>query len=364
MNGLAAARLGLKWLAVLALATALGCQPAGSLNPITGGNATSPGSEDIVWPRPPNPPRIRYVRSISAPGDIGIKRGFFGALLDVMASKPEDRLVRPTGVAESDGAIYVADPGAPALWIFDQQAQDSVAVRELGGDTLLSPVAVTPERDGRAFVADSLLNKVFLVDRGGKMVSMIADSALKRPVALAWNKAGDRLYVADAVGQQVVVYGSGGTRLLSWGSRGSADGEFNFPAYITLSGSGEVLVTDALNYRVQAFDQNGKFLWKIGRQGDGSGDFAAPKGVAIDTQGHLYVVDALFDGVEIFDGEGALLLAFGSSGRAPGEFSLPTGAFIDARDRIYVADSYNQRVQVFEFIGRSGDSHPAQTAKR
>lgn len=351
-------------IAVLALATALGCQSTEGLNGLTGPKATSPASEDIVWPQPPNPARIRYVRSISLPGDLGIKRGFFGTLLDALTRKTEERFIRPTGVAESDGAIYVADPGAPALWIFDAQKQASVAVRELGGDALLSPVAVTPERDGRAFVADSLVNKVFLVDRGGQMVSMIADSALKRPVALAWDKASDRLYVADAVGQQVLVYGSGAKRLLSWGSRGSGDGEFNFPAYLALSRSGELLVTDALNYRVQAFDQNGKFLWKMGRQGDGSGDFAAPKGVATDSEGHLYVVDALFDGVQIFNREGALLLGFGSGGRAPGEFSLPTGAFIDARDQIYVADSYNQRIQVFEFVGRSDDSHPAQTAKR
>lgn len=351
-------------IAVLALTTALGCQPAGGLNRLAGPNATSPAYQEIVWPQPPNPARIRYVRSISVPGDIGIKRGFFGTLLYAVTRKTEERFVRPTGVAESDGAIYVADPGAPALWIFDPRKQASVGVHELGGDALLSPVAVTPERDGRAFVADSLVNKVFLVDRSGKMVSMIADSALKRPVALAWDKAGDRLYVADAVGQQVIVFGSGGQRLLSWGSRGSGDGEFNYPAYLALSRSGELLVTDALNYRVQAFDQNGKFLWKIGRQGDGSGDFAAPKGIATDSEGHLYVVDALFDGVQIFDREGALLLGFGSGGRAPGEFWLPTGAFIDARDQIYVADSYNQRIQVFEYVGHSDDSHSGETAKR
>ncbi len=217
-------------IAVVALASALGCQPTGGVNGLPGGNATSAVSADIVWPEPPDPARIRYVRSISTPGDVGIKRGFFEKLVDAVTRRAEERLIRPTGVAESDGAIYVADPGAPALWIFDAQKQASVAVRELGGDALLSPVAVTPEREGRAFVADSLVNKVFLVDRDGKMVSMIADSGLKRPVALAWDKAGDRLYVVDAVGQQIVVYGSGGQRLLCWGSRGSGDGEFNFPA--------------------------------------------------------------------------------------------------------------------------------------
>lgn len=351
-------------IALLALATALGCQPAGGLSGLNGANATAPATEEVVWPAPPDPARIRYVRSISVPADIGIKRGFFGTLLDTITRKPEQRLIRPTGVAESDGVIYVADPGAPALWIFDAPQQVSATVQGLGGYSLLSPVAVTSERDGRAFVADSLINKVFLVDRGGKMVSVIDDPALKRPVALAWDQARGRLYVADAAGQQILVYGSSGERVLSFGRRGSSDGEFNYPAYLALSGSGEILVTDALNYRVQAFDRNGKFLWKFGRQGDGSGDFAAPKGLAADAEGHLYVLDALFDAVQIFDREGVLLLGFGQGGPAPGEFALPTGAFIDARDQIYVADSYNQRIQVFQFVGRADDSHAAQTARR
>src|SRR5208283_1737790 len=147
-------------IALLALAGAIGCQPSGGLSGLAGGNGPSPVSADLVWPQPPNPPRIRYVRSIAVPGDVGIKRGFFGKLLDVVTRKEQERIIRPTGVAESDGVIYVADPGAPALWIFDTQNQASVAVRELGAATMLSPVAVAPERDGRAFVADSLINKV------------------------------------------------------------------------------------------------------------------------------------------------------------------------------------------------------------
>jgi len=350
--------------AALLIATAFGCQAAGSVNGANQGNTAAQASENIVWPKPPDAARIRYVRSIAAPADVGIKRGFFGTIIDVLASRQEDRFVRPTGVAESDGAIYVADPGAQALWIYDAPRQASIAVRQLGDDTLTSPVAVTPQREGRAYVADSISNKIFLVDREGKLVSTIADGALQRPVALAWDASSDRLYVADAVGQQIVVYGSGGNRILSWGSRGTLNGEFNIPAYVTISRTGEILVTDTLNYRVQAFDPNGKFLWKMGRQGDGSGDFASPKGVAIDAEGHLYVVDALFDGVQIFDRGGTLLLGFGSRGRAPGEFWLPTGTFINGRDQIYVADSYNQRIQIFEFVGDSNGSHPAETAKR
>ncbi len=355
MNGPTGARLGLKGLAVLAAIVAgAGCQAAGFFAPSSEDSGPAKVSLNIVWPEPPEPARILYLNSISVPEDLGIKRSFLGRIADAFTGKAAARLVRPTGVAERDGTIYVADPGAQAVWIFDPESRSSTEVRQVGGDTLVSPVAVAAGREGQAFVADSMLGKVWLLDHDGKLVRVVAGEGLKRPAALAYDDATDRLYVADSVGQQVVVYTSNGQRLTSWGARGVADGQFNFPSYLSLLNSQTVLVTDALNYRVQAFDPQGKFLWKLGHQGDSSGDFASPKGVAADSEGHLYVVDALFDTVQILAQDGTLLLAFGRHGVLPGEFWLPTGAFIDTRNRIYVADSYNHRIEVFEFLGGPG----------
>ncbi len=348
-------------MAALALVAALGCQASESANRFPSMTAAQVASEPIVWPSPPAPSRIRYVGSISVPGDVGITKSFLGRLAAAIFSRPEDRLVRPTGVAERDGIIYVADPGAQALWIFDPAKQRSVKVQQAGDDALSSPVAVALAADGQVFLADSQLGKVLLFDGEGNFVRGISGGELKRPAALAYDPTGDRLYVADSEGQQVVVYSRDGSKLLSWGTAGTRNGEFNRPSYLELEEPNTLLVTDALNYRVQAFDKDGRFLWKMGRQGDGSGDFSSPKGVAIDREGHLYVVDALFDAVQIFEPDGTLLLSFGTHGPGPGEFSLPTGAFIDGRDRIYVADSYNHRVQVFEFLGGSEASRSMES---
>ncbi len=351
-------------IAALALATALGCQASESAGRFPTMPAGQVASEPIVWPSPPAPSRIRYVGSISVPKDVGITKSFLGRLAAAIFSRPEDRLVRPTGVAERDGIIYVADPGARALWIFDPAKQRSVKVEQAGDDPLSSPVAVAPAPDGQEFLADSQLAKVLLFDGEGTFVRVISGGELKRPAALSYDTTDDRLYVADSEGQQVVVYSRDGRKLLSWGSAGTRNGEFNRPSYLALEGPNTLLVTDALNYRVQAFDKQGRFLWKMGRQGDGSGDFSSSKGVAIDSEGHLYVVDALFDAVQIFEPDGTLLLSFGTHGQGPGEFSLPTGAFIDEHNRIYVADSYNQRVQVFEFLGGSEASRSMESRAR
>ncbi len=336
-------------LMILLLFGAAGCQSAIAPGE-SAGSGPSQITENIVWPAPPASPRVRYVRSISTPADVGIKRSFFGKLADVVTGRQQPRLMRPTGVTEQDGVLYVADPGAQTLWIFDSIRQGSVAVRQLGEDSLVSPVALTPAGEDRVFLADSMLRKIFEVDRQGKLLESFSDTGLKRPAALAYNRRADRLYVADSAGQAVFVFTGAGKRVAVWGRSGVEGREFNFPSYLTLSGD-DLIVTDALNYRVEAFAPNGKVLWRVGHHGDGSGDFAAPKGIATDREGHVYVVDALFDAVQIFDQDGTFLLSFGERGTAPGKFSLPTGAFMNARQQMYVADSYNQRIQVFEFLG-------------
>lgn len=304
-------------------------------------------AEPLIWPAPPAAPRIRYVRSVSGPRDWGIAKSFLRRMIDALAGRGEDHFVRPTGVAEHDGVLYVADAGAQVLWILDAAQNRSVRVSEAGAAALASPVAVAVRPDGAVFVADTMLKKVFLFDREGELIRVAAEKGLERPAGLAYDPAKRELYVGDSATNRIGVYGRDGGLIRTWGRAGSRDGEFNHPTHVSLDRSGTLLVTDALNFRLQAFDREGRFLRKQGRHGDGSGDFAAPKGVAADREGHVYVVDALFDAVQIFDRDGTLLLTFGRRGTQAGQFWLPNGLFINDQDQIYVADAYNRRVQVF-----------------
>ena len=317
----------------------------------TGSPAPEPPVGARVWPEPPEPPRIRYVRSLSGPHDFGIVKPWYRRMAETLFGKTEEYLIRPTGVTERDGVLYIADPGAQALWIFDIPQQRFTKVTQIDKTALASPVAVAARNDGAVFVADSWLKKIFLIDREGKLLRVFIDGGLERPAALAYDAATGRLYVADSAAHRIDVYGPDGARVSAWGKRGGGNGEFNYPTHLALAGSGRLLVTDALNFRIQAFDRDGKFLWKMGRQGDGSGNLAAPKGVAADSQGHFYIVDALFDAVQIFERNGSLLLAFGERGTGRGQFWIPGGIFIGPTDRIYIADAYNQRIQIFDFLG-------------
>lgn len=303
--------------------------------------------EPLVWPKPPAQARVRYLRSVSGPQDLGIAKPFFQRLLNALAGTGAEHFVRPTGVAAQGGVLYVADPGAQALWILDSARGRYVKVEAVGATALVSPVAVALGPDGGVFLADSGLKKVFLLSRDGGLVRTAAQEELERPAGLAYDPASQELYVVDSAKHRIAVFGPHGELVRTWGQGGDQRGEFNHPTHIALDPAGTLRVTDALGFRIQSFDRGGGFLGTFGRSGDGSGDLASPKGVATDSGGHVYVVDALFDAVQIFEPDGSYLVAFGEGGTQPGQFWLPGGIFIDAQDQIYVADAYNQRIQVF-----------------
>jgi DNA-binding beta-propeller fold protein YncE len=338
---------GTSLLLIVALAGA--CGPPARQLPAQGKAITVP----LVWPQQPRRPRIRFVEAVARPADLGIEPSFWKRLAQIVVGEEEEWFVRPTGVAADGQAIYVADPGAQALWMLDLQGGRFRRIHEVGGQHLVSPVAVAVGPSNRIYLADSYLAKVFIFGPDGELTGIIAYPNLRRPAGLAYDAAADRLYVADSAAHRIWVLAGDGWPVGTIGQRGNGDGDFNFPTHVAVDREGTVYVTDALGFRIQMFSRDGRFLDAFGRHGDGSGDFAAPKGVGVDNEGHVYVVDALFDTVQIFDRSGQFLLSFGERGVGLGQFWLPGGLYIDREDRIYVADSYNQRVQIFEYLGGS-----------
>jgi DNA-binding beta-propeller fold protein YncE len=306
-----------------------------------------------VWPRPPDPARIRFLKSVDGASDWGVARNWFGRIVDTVTGRREAQFVRPTGVAVQDGILYVADPGAQMLVVFDAPRHKEWHITRLGDKPLVSPVAVTPGPAGTVFVADSYLREILQLNRDGKLLRVIAHGDLQRPSSVAFDAHRRRLYVGDSKANVVHVFDEQGDKVNSFGGLGAGPGQFNSPTHLALTPEGEIAVTDALNFRVQVFNADGRFKYELGKIGDGAGNFAAPKGVAVDREGHHYVADAMFDAIQVFDAQGRLLLGFGDQGTQPGQFWIPNGLYVDAEQRLFVADAYNRRIQVFQIVPES-----------
>ena len=303
-------------------------------------------AEALVWPAPPQRPRIKFIRAFRDPRDLKIAAPFFERLWTLVAGEKNREMTKPYALAVDGQRVAVADPGAFVVHIYDTKAQTYARITDGERGPLRSPVGVVFGQD-RIFVADSEHAKIFVYDGGGDFLFAIGGVA--RPTGLAYDRGERRLFVADTVEHRIAMFNDDGDLLYAFGYRGGQDGEFNFPTHLRVRGD-RLYVNDTMNFRIQVFDLDGNHVRTFGTHGDGSGDFAQPKGVGVDGEGNIYVADAMFDRVQIFDPEGRYLLSFGGNGSAVGAFWLPAGVFVED-DLIYVADSYNRRVQVFQFMG-------------
>jgi hypothetical protein len=312
-------------------------------------SAASPAPQ-LIWPSPPDPPRIAYVQSISRPADVGIKVSSGARALRWIFGSNQDRdfLVKPFGVAlDENDNLCLTDTGANAVCFYERTKKTWRRWDKIGNIHFASPVAVA-KRNGMICVADSGLASVIAFSDQGKLLFTITNR-LQRPAGLVLH--GERLSVVDSLRHAVVTFDRNGKYLSEFGKRGAGDGDFNHPTHIAADSEGNLFVTDSMNSRVQMFDSTGHFKSRIGSVGDAPGHFGRPKGLAIDSFGHIYVIDGLFDVIQVFDRTGQLLLNFGGSGTRPGEFWLANGVAISRANEIYVADAYNRRVQVFRYVG-------------
>lgn len=309
---------------------------------------------DLLWPEPPEIPRIHFVGAVSRPGDMGIGNGAVRNFFRYLAGSADTPMVNPHGAAvDAAGRLYVVDTFLRKVHVYDPKGKRYSAFPERGKGALVSPIGIAvDDRRGRIYVSDSAAGAVRVFTReGGKPAGEIRGGEMGRPTGIAIHAAKDELLVLDTVHAGILRFSLADHRLKGIvGKEGEGDGSFHAPTHIAVSRSGNILVTDSLNHRVQVFDPEGRFLRGFGGPGDGPGTFSRPKGVAADSDENIYVVDALFSNVQIFDREGRLLMAFGDPGQGPGEFWLPSGIVIDGSDRIFVSDSYNKRVQIFQYL--------------
>jgi DNA-binding beta-propeller fold protein YncE len=347
--------MGAQFLTVLIAVLCFGC-------------ASSPEKKrDIVWPAPPEQPRIKYVKSVSSEADVE-KPSFWKGLKTVLTGKePKPGLDKPYAVhADRQGRLLVADSAWGKILVFDFNLNSFSIIGVDGPGILNKPQGVTTDSSLRIYVTDVSQRRGVVFDRGGKFLFAFGEQGkLERPVGIVLNENLKRIYVTDTRRHSISVFDMlDGKFLFEFGKRGTADGEFNFPVNLAIDKDGKVYVMDMFNFRVQIFDPDGKFESKFGSVGDGLGQFSKPKGIALDSEGHIYVVDAAFNNIQIFDQKGRLLLFFGEFGSRDGQFWLPAGMDIDSNDRIYVADQYNHRINIYQYLGEKRNKQPNTPEKK
>jgi DNA-binding beta-propeller fold protein YncE len=329
----------------------------------------APANLNLVWPLPPEKPRITYIASIYGAEDIepSKKSNFLDHLAGIQKSDFKPFFLKPFGIAtDSKGRIYVSDSQQGLIFVLDRENRKVAYIGKGGQVSLSVPLGIAVDSKDRLWVADATGQHVYAFDaQGNAVMSLGGASEMTNPTDVALDEARHRVYVSDSVGQRILVYDSeSGQPIAKFGTRGTGDGQFNFPSFVAVGGQGNIYVSDTLNFRIQVFDPQYRFVQRFGKQGNSFGQFSRPKGIALDSYQNLYVVDSDFCNFQVFDPKNQLLMFLGGWGPTPGQFALPAGIAIDKQNFIYVTDQNNRRIQIFKLLNGATDAPaPGATSK-
>ncbi len=316
----------------------------------------------LVWPEPPEAPRVKFVRALASEADL--KSGTFAqSVTDFVIGRKREisRLDQPLGLAISDDGkrLYVSDYGQLLVYVFDFERNTVTLVG--AGESLGRPLGVALDGVENLYVVDQDGKRVIVFDAQHTLQRQIKLEGITRPSGIAIDRSRGLMYVVDTstkqVGDHLVkAYDLQGNFVRDVGKgKGNQDGYLFFPTYVTLDSAGNLYVSDTMNSRVCVFDPDGNFLRFYGGRGDRWGEMNTPKGVALDTLGNVYVVDSAWSVVQIYNQKRQVLLFFGGRNRYPGMFENPTAIAIDHNNRIYVADTFNFRVNVYDLVNATAE---------
>lgn len=161
------------------------------------------------------------------------------------------------------------------------------------------------------------------------------------------------IYVLDKSGARVSVFNAAGTFLRKFGSYTSSwtgpPEQFQYPNSLVIHSDGNLRIADRA--RVKTFSKTGTYLSLFGSDGYQSGAFNNLQHLEIASNGNIHTMESGADRIQTFTAAGTYLSQFGNEGSGPSQFFGPLGVATDSSDNIYVVDSVNNRMQKFNATG-------------
>ena len=251
------------------------------------------------------------------------------------------------------------------------------------------PTAVTVDRVGNLYIADTLNHRVRRVDAVTGVITTVAglgrprdfgdgglamEAGLNEPAALVLSDGGI-LYIADQSNNRVravdlatgVICTVAGTGAAVYNGDGAAATEAALagPGGLALAPDGTLFIADSFNGRIRAVDPvTGLIRTVVGDGGEykyqgpdepPSSSLSRPSGIALDKEGNLYVTDSdnhlvrrwdrITGRIERVAGVGVAVYGGDGGAALEGGLSYPFGIVMDQAGHLLVADTFNHRIR-------------------
>lgn len=282
------------------------------------------------------------------------------ATTNVSGLSPEAPLSLPVWPSPPDPPRYIFETVLRSLNdIYIKNDDENLQTLLTGRNIDTSPVFLKPgavaARGGRVYVADTIGNAIVVFDAPRRRVFRFGrrqPGTIAVPSGLALDNKG-MIYVADSKNRAILVFDELGLYQRSIGDKtllqrpvGVAVDSARNRIYVVDRGK-----NDEDEHRLVAFRGDGSIAWQIGGRGKAQGQFNVPLQVSVAAEGTIHVLDSGNFRVQSFSPEGKFLNSFGSVGVNLGTFWRPRGLATDNAGRIYVADAGFSNVQIFDRDG-------------
>lgn len=196
-------------------------------------------------------------RLLAIIGKPGTKIGDFVEPAAVALDRHDDLYVSEESTLISDARIQKFSPRGKVLSHWGTTGN--------GNGETDGPWGMAIDKQGNIFVAEFDNNRIHVLSPNWKTRTTWVGGCLPgrghclgpNDVAVDRNES---VYVVDTFNNRIEKFTSAGAPILTWGTQGSGNGQFQDPFGVAVDGKGNVYVADYGNNRIEKFTSTGQFL--------------------------------------------------------------------------------------------------------
>lgn len=215
--------------------------------------------------------------------------------------------------------------------------QEVLTIDKYGGSNFNNPWHIINGPNNELIVCDFSNKQVVVFNEQLEYSHVIHGGG--NPSGVATDNMG-HLYIADCNNNCVKKFNIDGSLITQFGTHGSAEGQFNDPGGLVISGkTGQLYVCDRDNNRIQVF-KNDKFVFSFGKRGSDPGALQNPKAITMNNdETQLLVADTNNSRVQVFTPDGKFVTIFGQFTDIPYELQRPYSIYYTPDDHLLVTSS-------------------------
>ena len=310
-----------------------------------------------LWPPTPNNYQLEFVGVFNSEADLAISKGS-QFIETVLGEGRQKNLSRPTCAATMDAnTVLVAEWGSGAIKVFDFSQGKTGNLFKSQFSLFENPVDITIDYENNILVADQKKGVITVFDRNLEYVALIGGIIkFEKLEKIAIDSVTQTIYASDSVLNKVFAVDRSGQLLFEIGADEDSEAKLKAPHGLAVDPEGNLYIADTGNSKIKIFDNAGNFLkvFKI-KAKKGDSVLKKPWDLAFDSQGKLHIIDQGSAALITFAQNGELL--FATMAKEPTNHSMglyrPNDIHIDSKDRIIITDDLNNRFSVWQVLTKA-----------